>query len=151
MHNNTTDAHAGNQFPDLVGNPLSAIEPGGCSNSQSGAPNCEPTWGGQQPHVHTLANWFNKYAYAAPAADTYGNVRRNSLYGPDYSNLTLSFGKTFDLYKNYRLAIRADAQNALNHASFGAPDSSIGNSNAAYINSVTDGGRHIQLYGKFTF
>jgi hypothetical protein len=78
-------------------------------------------------------------------------VRRNSLYGPDYSNLNVSFGKTFDIYKNYKLEIRADAQNFLNHASFDGPDSGIGDSKPAVISSVTDGGRHIQLYGKFTF
>jgi hypothetical protein len=152
MSTSTTNAQAGNQFPDLIGNPLSAIEPAGCTNNpQTGAPGCDPTWGGQQAHVHTIQNWFNKYAYAAPTSYTYGDVRRNSLYGPDYGNLNLSFGKTFDLYKSYRLEIRADAQNALNHASFNAPDSGIGDSKPAVITGVTDGGRHIQLYGKFTF
>jgi Carboxypeptidase regulatory-like domain len=145
MSNSNTNAQAGNQYPNLVGDPLSVVSPGPGS-----APN-DANNGPNESSVHTLANWFNKYAYTAPAQYTFGNVRRNSVYGPNYSNLNLSFGKTFDLYKNYRLEIRADAQNFLNHASFGAPDSGIGNGNAAKITSVTDGGRHIQLYGKFTF
>lgn len=143
MSNSTTNAQAGNQYPNLIGNPLSAVAPGGTA--------INPSFGGSQPAVHTLQNWFNKYAYATPDQYTYGDVRRNSVYGPDYSNLNLSFGKTFDLYKSYKLEIRADAQNFLNHASFGAPDSGLGDGNAAKITSVTDGGRHIQLYGKFTF
>ncbi|MGA8940100.1 MAG: carboxypeptidase-like regulatory domain-containing protein [Acidobacteriaceae bacterium] len=143
MSSNQTNAQAGNQYPNLIGNPLSSVAPGEAANS--------PSYGGQQLHVHTIQNWFNKYAYAAPGQYVYGNVRRNSLYGPDYSDLDLSFGKTFDIYKNYKLEIRADAQNALNHASFSAPDSGIGDSNPAVITGVTNGGRHIQLYGKFTF
>jgi hypothetical protein len=143
MSSSTTNAQAGNQYPDLIGNPLSAVTPGAAANS--------PGFGPQEPSVHTIQNWFNKYAYAAPAQFTYGNVRRNSVYGADYSNLNVSFGKTFDIYKSYKLEIRADAQNFLNHASFNAPDSGIGDGKPAVISSVTDGGRHIQLYGKFTF
>lgn len=143
MSNSNTNAQAGNQYPNLIGNPLSIVSPGPAANN--------PSFGPQYPAVHTLQNWFNKFAYAAPAQYTYGNVRRNSLYGPDYSNLNVSFGKTFDIYKQYRLEIRADAQNFLNHASFAGPDAGIGDGNAAKITSVTDGGRHIQLYGKFTF
>ncbi len=143
ISNSNTNAQAGNQYPNLIGNPLSIVSPGPAANN--------PSFGPQYPAVHTLQNWFNKFAYAAPAQYTYGNVRRNSLYGPDYSNLNVSFGKTFDIYKQYRLEIRADAQNFLNHASFAGPDAGIGDGNAAKITSVTDGGRHIQLYGKFTF
>jgi hypothetical protein len=142
MASSLTYAQAGSQFPNLIGNPLSVVAPNG---------NGDPTYGGQQPSVHTLANWFNKYAFASPGIATYGNVRRNSVYGPDYSNLNLSFGKTFSVMERYRLEIRADAQNALNHASFAGPDSAIGDSKPAVITGVTDGGRHIQAYIHFEF
>jgi hypothetical protein len=147
MSNNNTNAQAGNQFPNQIGNPLSAVSPGATA--------LNPSFGGPQPAVHTLTNWFNKYAYAAPGQYMFGNTGRNSVYGPDYTNLNLSFGKTFDIFSTtshqYKLEIRADAQNALNHPSFDGPDSGLGNGNAAKITAVTDGGRHIQLYGKFTF
>jgi hypothetical protein len=126
MATNLTYAQAGNQFPNLIGDP-------------------------HVPNTKSILNWFNKNAYAAPAPGTFGNVRRNSLYGPNYSNLNLSFGKTFRITEGTRFEVRADAQNALNHASFGGPDSSIGNNTNAVITSVTDGGRHIQLYGRFSF
>jgi hypothetical protein len=135
MSTNLTNAQSGSQYPNQVGNPFSAIAPGG------------PSLGS----VHNLTNWYNKGAFASPGANTYGTLHRNSIYGPDYSNLNLSFGKTFDFYENTKLEIRADAQNFLNHASFGGPDAGIGDNNPARITSVTDGGRHIQIYGKFTF
>ena len=125
MSSNISYAQSGDQYPNLVGNPS-------LSN-------------------RSLSNWFNKAAYASPGGGMFGNVRRNSLYGPDYSNVNLAFGKTFDIAEKCKFELRADAQNALNHASFAGPDSSIGNNKPAVISSVTDGGRHIQLYGKFTF
>ena len=134
-------AQAGSQFPDLVGNPLSIVGPNN-NNGSNGA---------TQGKIHTLQNWFNKNAYASPGMAAFGNVRRNSVYGPDYSNLNLSFGKTFSVFEHYKLEVRADAQNALNHASFGGPDSAIGDNNPAQITSVTDGGRHVQLYAHFSF
>ncbi|MFZ0745608.1 MAG: carboxypeptidase-like regulatory domain-containing protein [Terracidiphilus sp.] len=126
---NNTYAQAGTQYPNLVGNPI--------------------------PKNRTIDNWFNKEAYAFPGYGVYGNVHRNSVSGPPYSNLDLSFGKTFDLAEKMKFEVRADARNSLNHASFSGPDSSIENdptqSNPAKVGGVTDGGRHIQLYGKFTF
>ena len=107
--------------------------------------------GGLQTQVHNINNWYNKCAFVTPGAGVFGTVRRNTIYGPDYSNLNLSFGKTFSVAERYKLEIRADAQNALNHASFGAPDATIGNGQPAAITSVTDGGRHIQGYFRFSF
>jgi Carboxypeptidase regulatory-like domain len=125
MATDLTYAQAGNQFPNQVGDPHLANR--------------------------SIANWYNKAAFAAPANGTFGNVHRNSIYGPSYSNLNLSFGKTFTITEGTRFEVRADAQNALNHASFGGPDATIGNNKPAVISSVTDGGRRIQLYGRFSF
>ena len=142
MANNQTYAQAGSQFPNLIGNPLSVLSPNNTGDAFNG---------GAQTSVHTLANWFNKFAYADPGKYTFGNVHRNSLYGPGYTNLDLSFGKTFSVMERYKLEIRADARNVLNHASFGGPDSAIDDTHPANISSVTDSGRHIQLYAHFSF
>jgi len=138
MATDRTFSQAGNQYPNLVGNPYSLVVP---ANQTCTAPT----------EVHTLNNWFNKCAFADPGLYTYGTARRNSVYGPDYSNLNLSFGKTFTVVERYKLEIRADAQNALNHPSFSAPDSAIGDTKSANISGVTDGGRHIQGYIHFSF
>ena len=142
MANNQSYAQAGSQFPNLIGNPLSVLAPNNTS---------DPSTGGPQTSVHTLANWFNKYAYASPGIAAFGNVHRNSVYGPDYSDLSFSFGKTFSVLEHYKLEVRADARNFLNHASFGGPDSAIDDTHPASITSVTNGGRHIQLYARFSF
>jgi len=142
MASNQSYAQAGSQFPNLIGNPKSLVGP-----NNTGDPNN----GGQQASIHTLSNWFNKFAYASPGIATFGNVRRNSLYGPDYSDLDFSFGKTFTVVEKYKLEIRADARNALNHPSFAGPDSAIDDNHPAVISGVTNGGRHVQLYARFSF
>jgi hypothetical protein len=140
MASNLSYARAGAQYPDLIGNPK--------------IPKAQ----------RSIDNWFNKSAFGFTRGCTtdskgvttcgqgvFGNVHRNSMTGPGYTNLDLSFGKTFNIMEKARFEVRADAKNALNHASFSGPDSSIGNNNPAQIRGLTDGGRHLQLYGKFTF
>jgi hypothetical protein len=126
MSTNLTYAQSGAQYPNLIGNPTLL-------------------------RTKSIANWFDKGAYASPGEATFGNVHRNSLYGPNYNNLNLSFGKTFNIMDKVKFEVRADAQNAINHPSFGNPDSGIGNGKPAQITSVTDGGRHVQIYGHISF
>jgi len=127
MATNTSNSQAGALYPNLIGDPNQMVIP------------------------RSIHNWYNKAAFGAPADNTFGNARRNSVYGPSYYNLNLSFGKTFNIWENTKFEVRADGQNALNHPILGNPDSGIGNNNPSQLNSVIDGGRHIQLYGKFTF
>ncbi|HSB75571.1 MAG TPA: carboxypeptidase regulatory-like domain-containing protein, partial [Terriglobales bacterium] len=44
----------------------------------------QPVFG---PGTHTAAEWFNPKAFATPAAYTFGNVGRNSVYGPGLQTL----------------------------------------------------------------
>lgn len=106
--------------------------------------------------------WYNPAAFTMPANGTFGNVRRNSLYGPGINQVNLSGGKTFSLpYEGMALQIRADATNAFNHASFGSPSGTLGGAagpGSAYTNVVTQqisgttvGGRAMQFGMKLTF
>lgn len=126
MERNLSYSQAGEQFPNQVGNPNSG------------------------PHG-TTAEWFNVAAYAQPTNGTFGDVQRNSLYGPGLTELNLNLGKTFPIWRNVLLEIRADATNALNHPSFANPDPYIGPGHTAQIRGVTVGGRTMQLYGRISF
>ncbi len=108
--------------------------------------------------------WYNPAAFLQPANATFGNVRRNSLYGPGIDQVNLSAGKTFFLpWEGMQFQIRADATNAFNHASFSPPNiTTLSGSNGAgtpysytsgqqQINGTTVGGRGVQLQGRFTF
>jgi hypothetical protein len=101
-----------------------------------------------------LNEWYNLDALAVPAAGTFGNFRRNIVYGPGLSQVNFSLGKAFDVWpeRGVKLQIRADATNVLNHASFGQPgNNAIGNGQSAQITGVTVGGRNLQLYGRISF
>ena len=130
------------------------------SNNQSGAYTQYPNLVGNY-HVsgslqQRLANWYNTAAFEVPAAFTYGNFRRNTIYGPGLSEVNMALGKTFALWPahNVNFELRANATNVLNHPSFGQPGTVIGpgaNQPVINITSVTVGGRTMELYGRITF
>jgi hypothetical protein len=99
----------------------------------------------------TINSWFNANAFAAPAPGTYGNNRRNNLYGPSYLLTNLALGKTFHVYERFNFEIRGEANNFINHPSFGLPDNNIGAGHQGQITSVSVGGRTMQLYGRLSF
>jgi hypothetical protein len=128
-----------------------------------------PNWNpgiSPRPANRSINNWFNPGAFLEPANGTFGNVKRNSLYGPGLDVVNLSGSKTFSLSpERFRLQIRADASNAFNHASFGVPsDVSLGGSagpgtpyttGTTAIRTTTVGQnssqRNIQLGARLTF
>jgi hypothetical protein len=101
-----------------------------------------------------LNEWYNLNALAVPAPFTYGNFRRNIVYGPGLSEVNFSLGKSFDIWreKGVQLQIRGDATNVLNHPSFGQPaNNAIGQGQSAQIRTTTIGGRNMQLYTRLSF
>jgi hypothetical protein len=116
------------------------------------------------PHVSnpSISQWFNQLAYATPANNTFGNNGRNTLYGPDLTDIDLSIGKTFGIpkWESAHFEIRMDATNFINHPSFNSPNnqlsaaalaSGIANPSVASITSTTNNGRTMQAYGRFSF
>jgi len=77
--------------------------------------------------------WFNPNAYVAPAAGTFGQNLRDSLYGPHFFNMDFGIGKTFSITERVKFEFRADAYNVLNHIDFGNPNSQINTATAGMI------------------
>jgi hypothetical protein len=116
------------------------------------------------PHVsnQSINQWFNQLAYATPATNTFGTTRRNSLYGPDFTDIDLSVGKTFAIprWESAHFEIRMDATNFVNHPSFNTPNNKlsaaalaagIADPSVGQITSTTNTGRTMQAYGRFSF
>ena len=125
MQTNQSFSQAGDQYPNLVGNPTL-----------------------QQAGVN---EWFNVNAFASPGAGAFGDLHRNSLYGPHYLLANLALGKTFHVWERVNFELRGEANNFINHPSFGLPDTNIGPGHTAQITSVSVGGRTMQLYGRISF
>ncbi|RXH54681.1 Oar protein [Granulicella sibirica] len=124
---NSNSLSSGSNFrlrPNLVGNPM--------------------------PQHRTLQEYFNTAAYATPAANTYGTVGRNSLYGPGYESFNASLGKTFHYNEIIGLSIRADVNNILNHPTFGLPNTDTTNG-GGQITSTSNQSRNMQLSARFAF
>lgn len=107
----------------------------------------------------TVTEWFNVAAFTAPALDQYGNVARNSIYGPATRELDFSLFKNIPLGQDTsrKLQIRAEAFNVANTPQFNNPVNTIG---AAGAGSITSAGspftfqrlsREVQVAAKFYF
>jgi len=142
-----TWARAGSAFPNWSG--LSATPKHRSTHCMAGYSGC-------------ANEWYNPAAFTRPADGTFGNVRRNSLYGPGMSQVNLSGSKTFSIpWENSKLQLRADANNAFNHASFGLPTATLaGAANAGdqytysgtqQISGTTMSGRTVQIGMRLTY
>src|SRR5260370_17185103 len=78
-----------------------------------------------------VKQWFNEAAFAVPASGTFGNERRNQLTGPGLSTVNLSLGKSFAIWEQVRIQIRADADNVFNHANFALPNNNLSTTETA--------------------
>lgn len=133
---NLSYAQDGDWYPNVVGNP-------------------------KLRHPSITTGWFNPEAFASPEEATFGNARRNSLYGPDLTDVDMSLGKTFALTEGIKWEIRADASNVLNHPSFGDPNYNLtcptpgavcpASDNLTNDVSLTNDGRSMQLGARLSF
>jgi hypothetical protein len=109
-----------------------------------------------------IDNWINVAAFSEPAPGTWGNVRRNSLYGPGIDEFNLSAAKSFTVSyrEGIQIEFRADAQNIFNHPSYGTPTGTnlsgaagVGQpyTGTTPIDSVTVNGRNLQLALRLSF
>jgi hypothetical protein len=95
--------------------------------------------------------WFNPAAFAAPPAYTYGDVGRNSVYGPGLQTMDLALVRSFNLPRKSRFEARAEFFNALNHTNLGTPNRFVNTSSFGSITEVATPGREIQLSARVSF
>jgi hypothetical protein len=125
VNNSYSLSSNGYQFPNVVGDPK--------ANTQG------------------INEWFNVNAFAAPTPGTFGNMHRNSVYGPGLTQLNASLRKSFTIWEHVTADLSINATNLPNHASFGPPDQLIGQGHNGKITTVTVGGRAMEIVGKIRF
>jgi len=101
--------------------------------------------------THNSTTWFNPAAFTAPPAYTYGNVGRNSVYGPGMQTMDLSVVRAFDLGERAKFETRAEFFNAFNHTNLGTPNRFVNTSNFGSITEVSTPGREIQVSARLSF
>jgi hypothetical protein len=132
--------------PDEVGDPNRGGPEGGNTNCPA--------------RVHTLENWFNPCAFAAPAAGELGDGPRAPVYGPRFVNTDFSAIKDFPLSfrEGMNLQFRAEFFNLFNHAHFFLPGTSAAGmqdfaspSSFGVVNTTLNDPRFIQFALKLIF
>jgi len=101
--------------------------------------------------THTATQWFNPAAFATPPAFTFGNVGRNSLYGPGRQTLDLALQREFSVTEKIKLQIRAEAFNALNHTNLGTPNRFVNTPQFGTITEAATPAREIQFSARLSF
>lgn len=119
------NANGGSQRPNQVGNPNSG--------------------------PHTIQEYFNTAAFVVPTPYTYGDVHRNSLRGPGYTDLDTSLFRTFQLPAGVGVQFRSEFFNVLNHPNFGNPDATLEDSSFGRISGTSGNPREIQFALKVKF
>ena len=99
----------------------------------------------------TADAWFNPAAFTTPAAFTFGNVGRNSVYGPGMQTVDLALQREFAVTETLKFQIRAEAFNALNHTNLGTPNRFVNTPQFGTITEAATPGREIQLGVRVSF
>jgi hypothetical protein len=96
--------------------------------------------------------WFNANAFILPPTGTYGNVGRDTLFGPGIAGVDFSTLKNTPLSERVTLQFRAEFFNILNHANFNTPNTVVYTSatsgispTAGVITSTSTTSRQIQF------
>lgn len=101
--------------------------------------------------------WFTTSSFALPAANTFGNVGRNYLSGPNFFNLDAALSKSIRFTERFNMDLRLEVFGVTNTPQFYfasnggvAGGTTLNSSTWGTITSAT-GGRTLQLGLKFNF
>jgi hypothetical protein len=103
------------------------------------------------PGTKTAMMWFNPAAFATPAAYTFGNVGRNSVYGPGLATVDLSLQRQFQVTERAAFLIRGEFFNALNHTNLDIPNRFVNTPQFGTITAAATPGREIQISARISF
>ncbi len=108
----------------------------------------QPVFG---PGTHTAARWFNPAAFATPPAFTFGNLGRNTVYGPGMQTLDFAVVREFSVTERMKFQIRGEFFNALNQVNLGTPNRFVNTPQFGTITDAATPGREVQLSARFAF
>ncbi len=77
------------------------------------------------PGGRTVDHWLNPAAYKVPATGTFGNLGRNTEYGPTMHSVDFAVIKNTTIAENKNLQFRAEFFNLPNHPNLAQPDSTL--------------------------
>lgn len=103
------------------------------------------------PGTRNANEWFNPAAFSTPAAYTFGDVGRNSVYGPPLRTLDFALARTFRITEGASFQFRGEAFNALNTVNLGTPNRFVNTPQFGTVTMPMTPGREIQLSARVSF
>ena len=103
------------------------------------------------PGTRTAAEWFDPAAFATPAAFTFGNAGRNSMYGPPLQTLDFALVRNFHLTERLNFQLRGEAFNAMNKVNLGTPNRFVNTPQFGTITMPMTPGRQLQIGARISF
>ena len=91
---------------------------------------------GTQAHEAVNAPCLDSTQYAGSGQTTFGNLRRNSFFGPHYVNTDATLTKQIVKSEGLTFTLGAQAYNIFNHPNFSNPNTTIGNGSFGVITST---------------
>jgi hypothetical protein len=82
--------------------------------------------------------YLSRPAFAVQPAGAFGNFGRDVVTGPSAINFDASLSRTFVMHERWRLEVRAEAFNVINHTNFNGPATGLNSSTFGVINSAGD-------------
>ena len=99
-----------------------------------------------------LNAWFDRAAFTANAAASYGNCGANTLRGPGSKSMNMSLFRSIALGGDKRLELRLETFNLFNWVNYGFPAANVSNQGTfGTITSTLGDPREMQLAVKFYF
>jgi hypothetical protein len=136
-----------------TGNPVNIITSNATVNGVANT--LRPDVNGPVQIVGSVDRWFDTNAFTA--VSRFGNLGRNVIIGPAFSNVDLSILKNTILNESVSLQFRAEAFDIFNHASFGQPGRVVGTpafgriTNTRFPTGDSGSSRQIQFAVKLLF
>jgi hypothetical protein len=118
----------------------------------SGAAGCHPQEILDRPIAGPAIQYFNPACYALQPLGTEGNVGKDSIYGPGFTNVDFSVIKRTKIMEKLDSEFRAEFFNLFNRANFGQPNPAVFTGpTAGQITTLATPPRQIQFAFKVVF
>jgi hypothetical protein len=107
----------------------------------------DPSLSGDQ---RTVARWFNTAAFTAAAPLTFGNSPRSVLRAAPVVTTDATIERSFRVAERYKIDLRGEFYNLLNHAIFNVPGFTVGAADFGVVSSARNP-RTAQLAARLSF
>jgi len=131
--------------PFTIGGDNGLLQQSGGSQTINLTGEADPGFGEAGPDEQ----WYDPKLFSQPG-NAWGNTGRNQFRGPGNWNLDFSLFRAIP-FGHYRMEIRAESQNVMNHAQWGNPVTGFTDPNFMRIRSLSREPRRIQLGVRFQF